>query len=244
MNIGDNLRILRLQKQITQEQLAETLGVSPQAISRWENGNTYPDISLLPILANYFDTTTDHLLGMDKIRSEEKIREIFNYALTAEANGNLDEKIRILRDAVKLYPQNDSLRAELALALSKTGKRKEQEEAIRLSETVLAHSTNEKLRSTVRANLYMLYHTVGNHEQALSAGKTLPHIWECREVLLPDLVDEADRNRAIHRTCNIVIQVLLDVFRKNKIPFALGYAESQSTEIKEKTEKLIQLLRQ
>ena len=48
INIGDNLKQLRLQKGLTQEQLADVFGVSAQAVSRWENNTSYPDITLLP----------------------------------------------------------------------------------------------------------------------------------------------------------------------------------------------------
>lgn len=54
INIGDNLKQLRLQKGLTQEQLADAFGVSAQAVSRWENNTSYPDITLLPGLAIYF----------------------------------------------------------------------------------------------------------------------------------------------------------------------------------------------
>ncbi len=52
IRIGENLRKLRTKNELTQEQLAEVLGVSPQAISRWENNSTYPDITMLPSIAN------------------------------------------------------------------------------------------------------------------------------------------------------------------------------------------------
>ena len=52
MNLGLNIKKYRLLKGMTQEELAEYTGVSSRAVSRWENGITFPDISLLPILAN------------------------------------------------------------------------------------------------------------------------------------------------------------------------------------------------
>lgn len=49
---------------LTQEQLAEKFGTSPQAISRWEIGATYPDIEMLPMIASFFETSVDSLLGV------------------------------------------------------------------------------------------------------------------------------------------------------------------------------------
>ena len=65
MAFSDNLRRLRLQKQLTQEQTAEALGVSPQSVSRWECGNTFPDVMLLPQIARLYGVTVDDLYRED-----------------------------------------------------------------------------------------------------------------------------------------------------------------------------------
>ena len=61
--LGTNIKEYRLKKGYTQEQLAYELGVSSQTVSRWENGATYPDIVMLPVIAELFDTSIDHLMG-------------------------------------------------------------------------------------------------------------------------------------------------------------------------------------
>ena len=63
LNIGENLRRLRREQNMTQETLAEKLGTSFQSVSRWENGTTYPDIEFLPAIARIFGTTVDNLIG-------------------------------------------------------------------------------------------------------------------------------------------------------------------------------------
>ncbi len=62
MNIGNNIAALRKEKGITQEELANEIGVSPQAVSKWENNSSCPDVSLLTIIADYFGVTVDALL--------------------------------------------------------------------------------------------------------------------------------------------------------------------------------------
>lgn len=62
MSFGNIIKKLRSDRNMTQEQLAEVLSISAQAVSRWETNIALPDISLLPILANFFDVTTDFLL--------------------------------------------------------------------------------------------------------------------------------------------------------------------------------------
>lgn len=61
--IGKNIALLRASKGLTQTALGERVGVSFQAVSKWERGETLPDISVLPILADVLDTTTDFLLS-------------------------------------------------------------------------------------------------------------------------------------------------------------------------------------
>lgn len=60
---GDNLSLLRKEKNMEQKTLAKVLGVSQQTISRWENNVVEPDIKSLIKIADYFDVTTDYLLG-------------------------------------------------------------------------------------------------------------------------------------------------------------------------------------
>lgn len=75
---GENLKRLRKERELTQEALAECLGVSFQTISKWERGETYPDITTLPEIAAFFEKTIDELLGADKSQREAKIKEYLN----------------------------------------------------------------------------------------------------------------------------------------------------------------------
>ena len=73
LNIGENLRRLRRAADMTQEQLADKLGVSYQSVSRWENGTTYPDMEFLPVLSSIFGVTVDELIGMEESKKKEQI---------------------------------------------------------------------------------------------------------------------------------------------------------------------------
>lgn len=72
--IGKKIRTLRKNKKMTQEQLAEVLSVSPQSVSKWENGLSVPDIELLPIIARYFGITMDELFNyrLDALNYKER----------------------------------------------------------------------------------------------------------------------------------------------------------------------------
>lgn len=63
--LSQNLRKYRIEKNLTQEDIAQYLKITPQSVSKWERGESYPDITFLPALANIFETSVDLLIGMD-----------------------------------------------------------------------------------------------------------------------------------------------------------------------------------
>lgn len=73
MKFAEIFKSLRKDKELTQEQLAEVLGVSPQIVSRWENGVSQPSLELLPTIAAYFETSVDTLLGIATPVKKQKI---------------------------------------------------------------------------------------------------------------------------------------------------------------------------
>ena len=75
--IGEKIKNLRKKSNVTQEKFADYLGITFQAVSRWESGVCYPDLEMLPAIANYFNVTTDELLGVDIMNKQEKIDEIY-----------------------------------------------------------------------------------------------------------------------------------------------------------------------
>ena len=77
LNIATNIVNLRKQKEVTQEELASFIGVTKASVSKWENGQSMPDIMLLPILASYFEVTIDELIGYKPMLSREQIRLLY-----------------------------------------------------------------------------------------------------------------------------------------------------------------------
>ena len=76
IKIGAIIKKLRQENNITQDTLATAIGVTPQAISRWESEGGYPDIELLPLLADFFSVSTDELLGYKLSEREEELANI------------------------------------------------------------------------------------------------------------------------------------------------------------------------
>ncbi len=76
LNIGENIKRLRAAKGITQEQLSSAMNVTCAAVSKWERGDTYPDITLLQPLAFHFGVTLDELMGYDREKVQAEIDEV------------------------------------------------------------------------------------------------------------------------------------------------------------------------
>ncbi|KIC98623.1 transcriptional regulator [Lacticaseibacillus rhamnosus] len=77
INVGAVISAFRKQKGVTQEALADFVGVSKASVSKWETGQSYPDITLLPILAAYFDVSIDQLMAYDAQLQPSEIRRIY-----------------------------------------------------------------------------------------------------------------------------------------------------------------------
>ena len=200
LKLGENLKKFRSKRELTQEQLAAVLGVSAQAVSRWENGTTYPDITLLPTIASYFEITIDELMGMEAFKSEEQLKELTAQLDENGSKGLIYENIKLLRDAVKTYPANYQLQFRLVNQLGfcayKDGQGLSEEEQIRLNREaaeignrILAHCTDGMIINQTTQQLCYIYSRLGEKEKAIEYAKKLPHIGYTDTVVLGDLYE-------------------------------------------------------
>ena len=98
LNLGNQIRLNRRRMNLTQEQLAEKFGTSPQAISRWEIGATYPDIEMLPMIASFFETSVDALLGVTEEEKEKFCADLQQSFETAVRAKDVQKTIEIMRE--------------------------------------------------------------------------------------------------------------------------------------------------
>ncbi len=203
VSIGGNLRRLRHQKGLTQEQVAEVFGLSAQAISRWENDSAYPDVTMLPGLAMYYGVSVDEIVGMEHIRREERLHGFMNAIYRAAAAGELDQAVCLAREGLRDYPDDSGL----LMALGETLARKADDadslrEAIRVAERALAgNGIRMKARSTTMVNLIFLYVRAGMSDKANALIRELPHIWESREMVAPETcAEDAEYRAALKRS--------------------------------------------
>ncbi|MGL4374723.1 MAG: helix-turn-helix transcriptional regulator, partial [Turicibacter sp.] len=114
LKIGRKIYTLRKAMDLTQEQLAHTVGVSTVAVSKWENEQSYPDITLLPPLARIFDISVDELLSYEKELSIDDVLLLEKDCISIFQTKGLDEGLRYCDMQLKQYPNNLYLKLRLA----------------------------------------------------------------------------------------------------------------------------------
>ena len=144
MNLHKTIVDLRRKKGYTQEKLAEMLGVTTAAVSKWETGNSYPDITLLPQLAEIFDVSLDYLFNYD-IAEKKTIPEAIKEANRLSKELDRDGSIAIIAKTLARYPNNNQLIFELARHKFINARYKGHDEReILLKEAVLGFETAAK----------------------------------------------------------------------------------------------------
>lgn len=206
-DFATKIKSLRKDRDLTQEEFAERLGMSSQAVSKWETGTAMPDISMFPILANFFGVTTDELLGVDITRREERIRAIIAEGDRLYREWKYAELVEHYRNAVMQYPGEDELWFRLAWSLNRaqgTGHSSEKDtaESLRIYKNILERSRDMQLVNKVNAQLVRLYHGMGKDDEALEWASKLPSLTQSRQLLITHLglykgAEQVEWNRAI-----------------------------------------------
>ena len=222
---GESIRRLRREKGLTQEQLAARLNVSFQTISKWERGESCPDITMLPVLAGFFGVTTDELLGIDRAENERHIQEILDYFYDNFRDmGRWEEYRAALQEALRHNPGEfrlwglhfglltsiyfdsaESLNARLPEILS-------------VYDMILENCTVEAIRSDVRGTMCHFYSGIlhkspedGAAAQALEKiVSELPGLYDTRQYVGPMHLHRGDAE--MKKVCQESITDLLAVF--------------------------------
>ena len=112
LNLGNRIRLLRKKKGITQETMAATLMVSPQAVSKWESGASYPEMTLVPVIAQYFGVSLDYLFDYDMAAINAEIEKLMEES--QELFFDDPRKYQtLIRSALMKHPDHEALLAAL-----------------------------------------------------------------------------------------------------------------------------------
>jgi transcriptional regulator with XRE-family HTH domain len=193
IHISGNIKKLRRSRDLTQEELAEIIGVSAQSVSKWERGDNFPDITMLPAIANFFEVSLDELVGMAAIRDEKRVEDAKARVRELEWEDNSvnyhDRVTEIWEELAREMPYNDEaqmLYAAHLAGLGGMGKPTEEvialrRKAIKIFERILEKCTDDKTRYTIIANLSEHYGGLSELDKALEYANRLPDVWVSRQ---------------------------------------------------------------
>lgn len=212
LNIGNKIHVLRKEKGVSQETLAAALGITGQAVSRWEAGGSYPDMEMIPAVANYFGISIDELFGYmsDRdVKIDAVIEKVNSYHIGGRGDDKwVDECLAVIREGLIEFPMNERLLITLAETLSEAGWRRHKEwvyyddegfmrhnydvhrkneywsESIKISEQLAATAADSSIVTRAIYLLVMLYRNLGDNDKAVIYAERMPEIEHCREMML------------------------------------------------------------
>lgn len=251
ISLGENLRALRNKENVTQEQLAEALEVSPQAVSRWENEAAFPDISVLPVIASYFDVTVDYLLGVDTAHKQREIDKAIEIDNKLRNEGKTRESVDFLREKVREFPSNPELLHRLACSLfslyhqsgekfSEEETRAMAEEAAELCKRALKYNSDQPFMSRCKQTLILNYVQLGERERAAEIADTLSSLWCSREMVYPVTLTGKEALKEYQENLTFLIDAV--IITMGRIKGCENYNDEQLIELAEVRERLILLL--
>ena len=214
-NLSENLKALRVSRGLTQVQAAELLGVSKQSVSRWENGVTCPDITLLPALASLYETTVDGLLGSGWEGTAKEKDLYFQKRQHAHHEGNLREAYEISQQLYDRFPNdravlNCVMRDSYLMGLNDTDGRMQSylERSVAVSRRFLLLTEDMEERCRAIGNVAVCYKLLGDYEQALEWLNKLPSMWSVIENTSLSVYDQETLKDAVPCSLDAVLQLL------------------------------------
>lgn len=181
MKMNEIIRTRRLEKGLTQEQMANYLGVSAPAVNKWEKGTTYPDIVLLPALARLLDTDLNTLLSFQEDLSEKEAALFLSYLLELSEKEGVERTFDAALDKIKQFPACYSLILNVAallegiLVMKGNGKKKEEcEQTIEDLYRRALESPDTAIQNQAKAMLISKYRNRKEYDLAQEMLDTLP----------------------------------------------------------------------
>lgn len=236
IKIGSKIRGLRKKCGLTQEQLAERIGVSFQAVSKWENDIALPDITLVPVIAQYFGVSTDELLSYDSAEKDEEIERIVNEA--AECRETDPEKGRaILEEGLNKYPENDILLNNLLYVINYM---QNPDETIALASRLIDKTDSGEVRYDALRFLAYACNAKGDMQSAAAAMEQIPEIYFTRLSELAFILEGEEKYNAAEKQKWISFETLLQMMWK-----LAEYYRDEGDNIKavEETERALKLIK-
>ncbi|MDO5423083.1 MAG: helix-turn-helix transcriptional regulator [Eubacteriales bacterium] len=185
LNLGKKIRELRKSKNISQEVFAQYLGVSFQAVSKWETDAALPDVSLIPVIASFFGVSTDDLFDYNRLEAERKVEAICLEAYQYRANDPAKSEA-ILREGLKQFPGNDILLNNLLYTMKSPER---SDEIIPLCKTLIQCTRDDSVKYDALRILAKTYRQTGQQALVEPTLEQIPEIYFSKLELMAHLLE-------------------------------------------------------
>ena len=207
IKLGEKIKSLRKQKNISQEVFANYLGVSFQAVSKWENGNTMPDVTMIPAIASFFGVSTDELFDFNLYEIEKNVEAIIDeYSKYWDKDKHKCEQI--LREGLKKYPGNDILLDCLTDVLCELGRN---DEVITIGKSLVESTKHDDLRFDAYRSMAEAYKAKGEYQLAKEAIEHIPEIYFTKLGVAAKLLEGEEMYEAAQKQKNLSAEDLIDM---------------------------------
>ncbi len=210
MEIAKKRKELRKSRGMTQEQLAGRLGISFQAVSKWENDIALPDITTIPALADLFGVSTDELFDYKRERIREEIEEICGTAYPLREKDPAAAR-RILENGLEKYPGNERLTDHLLYVMNC---RENPDEMIETAERLTVEAENAEIRYDALRFLAYAYKEKGDQKAAENAIEQIPKLYFTKLSEAAFILEGAEKHRAASKQKWISLEMAMQMFIK------------------------------
>lgn len=215
IKIGNKIKSLRKQKNISQEVLAQYLGVSFQAVSKWESETAMPDITLVPAIASFFGVSTDELFDYNHFEMERRVNEIIDASLPYR--GVDDVKCEaILREGLKKYPGNDILLNCLIYSIPVPER---SDEVIGICKSLIEGTKDDAVKYDACRILAETYHSLGQYDLTKEAIAMIPEIYFTKLELDARMLSGEDKFQAAANQKFLSAESLVEMLRELAVYF-------------------------
>lgn len=207
MKLCEKIKALRKEKNISQEVLANYLGVSFQAVSKWETGSTMPDVTMIPAIASFFRVSTDELFDFNLYEMEKAVKEICDEAYKYRFT-DVEKSEQILREGLRRFPGNDIILNNLLYTLDY---RERANEVINLCKTLIESTKDDSVKYDACRILATCYKENGQQDLVAPILEKIPEIYFSKLELMASLLEGEESYEAAQRQKNLSAEDLIDM---------------------------------
>ena len=253
--LSENIKKNRRESNLSQEAFAERLGVSFQTISKWERGECYPDIEMLPKIANFFGITIDALMGADQCQEKEYVDTLQEELRKCDIMRDEATLVRKAEEGLRKYPNNHLLMAWIVYGAQNINPKR----SIELGEYLMANCRNPHILNWARTELCYAYYKAGRQNDGIDSASHLPTMAQTRQSVLSDLLTgeeqlshilETDMAKVCYRFKTSILKLLnhytpqeqIELLKKSNVFYDVVYeCEDNVSALKEKSDTDIKI---